>query len=39
MGDARITVDTNILVYSIDVDSRERHEQLMQFLNDAADKI
>ena len=38
MNDKRITIDTNILVYSIDVDASGRHERSTQFVDEAVDK-
>ena len=38
MNGKRITIDTNILVYSIDVDAGERHERSKQFVDEAVDK-
>ena len=38
MSDKRITIDTNILVYSIDVDAGVRHEHSKQFVDEAVDK-
>lgn len=38
MNGERITIDTNILVYSIDVDAGERHERSKQFVDEAVDK-
>ena len=38
MNGERITIDTNILVYSIDVDAGERHERSRQFVDEAVDK-
>ena len=38
MNGERITIDTNILVYSIDVDAGERHESSKQIVDEAVDK-
>ena len=38
MNGERITIDTNILVYSIDVAAGERHERSKQFVDEAVDK-
>ena len=38
MSGERITIDTNILVYSIDADAGERHERSMRFIDEAAEK-
>ena len=38
MNDERITIDTNILIYSIDADASDRHDRSMQLMDDAADK-
>ena len=38
MNGERITIDTNILIYSIDVDAGDRHELSRQFVDEAVDK-
>lgn len=38
MNGERITIDTNILIYSIDADAGDRHELSRQFVDDAVDK-
>ena len=38
MNGERITIDTNILIYSIDVDASDRHELSRQFVDEAVDK-
>ncbi len=38
MSAERFSVDTNVLVYSIDTDAGERHEVACQFLDSLADR-
>ena len=38
MNGERVTLDTNILIYSIDADASGRHDRATQFVDDAVDK-
>ena len=38
MNNKRISIDTNILVYSIDADASDRHERSKQLVDEAVDK-
>ena len=38
MNDQRITVDTNILIYSVDVDAGDKHKFAMQLMDELVDK-